>query len=143
MAQFTTQLTVVGNLTRDPELRYTQNGQPVVSFSVASTPRAFNKETKEYEDGEAVFTNCTLWGKPAEHFAASATKGSRVILTGSFKSRTYQDKEQNTKTATDLIVDEIGMSTTFSPYTKGGSLAQRHEAQDSGFFPDAGDDTPF
>ena len=140
MAQFTSQCTLVGNLTRDPELRYTQNGQAVASFSVASTPRAFNRETKEYEDGEPVFTNCTLWGKPAEHFTASASKGSRVILTGSFKSRTYQDKEQNTKTATDLIVDEIGVSTTFTAYTKGGSAAP---AQDDGFFPAAGDDTPF
>ncbi len=75
MAQFTTQLTIVGNLTRDPEVRYTQSGQAVASFSVASTPRSFNKDTKEYEDGEPIFTNCTLWGKPAENFAASAAKG--------------------------------------------------------------------
>jgi single-strand DNA-binding protein len=140
MAQFTTQLTIVGNLTRDPEVRYTQSGQAVASFSVASTPRSFNKDTKEYEDGEPIFTNCTLWGKPAENFAASATKGSRVILTGSFKSRTYQDAEGNAKKATDLIVDEVGMSTTFASYTKGGAAPA--PAQD-GFFPAAGDDTPF
>jgi|SRR5688572_11069280 single-strand DNA-binding protein len=142
MAQFTTQLTIVGNLTRDPEVRYTQSGQAVASFSVASTPRSFNKDTKEYEDGEPIFTNCTLWGKPAENFAASATKGSRVILTGSFKSRTYQDSEGNDKRATDLIVDEVGMSTTFSSYTKGGAASAPAPAQD-GFFPAAGDDTPF
>ena len=75
MAQLTTHVTIAGNLTRDPELRYTQAGQPVASFTVASTPRSYNKDTKQYEDGEAIFQNCTLWGKPAENLAAAANEG--------------------------------------------------------------------
>ena len=110
----TTQLTIAGNLTRDPELRYTQGGQPVASFSVATTPRSYNKETKEYVDGEAIFTNCTLWGKPAENLAASLTKGARVLVAGSLKSRTYQTREGETKTATELVVDEVGASLMFA-----------------------------
>lgn len=121
MANLTTHVTIAGNLTRDPELRYTQGGQPVASFSVATTPRSFNKDTKEYVDGEAIFTNCTLWGKPAENFAASAVKGTRVIAAGSLKSRTYQTTAGETKTATDLVVDEIGLSILFSVYAKTGA----------------------
>jgi single-strand DNA-binding protein len=131
MAQLTTQMTIAGNLTRDPELRYTQTGQAVASFSVASTPRSFNKETKEYEDGEAIFTNCTLWGKPAENFAASAVKGSRVIASGQLKTRMYLDKEQNPKTATDLVIDEIGMSVMFASYTKGGGVSKAAAAAET------------
>jgi single-strand DNA-binding protein len=114
MANLTTHVVIAGNLTRDPELRYTQAGQPVASFTVASTPRSYNKETKEFVDGEAIFQNCTLWGKPAENFAASATKGSRVIAAGQLKARTYQTREGETKTGIDLIVDEIGMSVMFA-----------------------------
>ncbi len=114
MAQLTTQITIAGNLTRDPELRYTQAGQAVASFSVATTPRSYNKETKEYVDGEAIFTNCTLWGKPAENLAASLSKGSRVVVAGTLKSRTYQTREGDTKTATELVVDEMGASLMFA-----------------------------
>lgn len=123
MANITTQMTVAGNLTRDPELRFTQSGQAVASFSIASTPRTYDKDKKEYVDGEAVFTNCVLWGKPAENFAESATKGSRVLASGSLKSRKWQDKEGNEKTSTELVVDELGMSVQFASYTKsqGGS----------------------
>lgn len=114
MAQLTTQITVAGNLTRDPELRFTQGGQAVASFSIATTPRTYNKDTKEYVDGEAIFTNCTLWGKPAENVAGSLTKGSRVIVAGSLKSRTYQTRDGETKTATELVVDDIGASLLFA-----------------------------
>lgn len=114
MAQLTTQMTVAGNLTRDPELRFTQGGQAVASFSIASTPRSYNRETKEYVDGEAIFTNCTIWGKPAENVAASLFKGSRVLVAGQLKSRTYEAKDGTTKTATELIVDDIGASLMFA-----------------------------
>src|SRR5688572_26659032 len=123
MASLVTQVSIAGNLTRDPELRYTQSGQPVASFTVAATPRSYDKDKKEYVDGEAIFQNCTLWGKPAENFAASATKGSRVIAAGQLKARTYQTREGETKTGIDLIVDEIGMSVMFATYTKGGVVA--------------------
>lgn len=146
MASLVTQVTIAGNLTRDPELRYTQAGQPVASFTIAATPRSYDKDKKEYVDGEAIFQNCTLWGKPAENFAASATKGSRVIAAGQLKSRTYEAKDgSGTKTAVDLIVDELGMSVMFSAYTKEGA-ALRGSAPDAGWdtgFPAAGDDTPF
>jgi single-strand DNA-binding protein len=123
VAQLTTQITIAGNLTRDPELRYTQGGQPVASFSVASTPRSYNRETREYTDGEAIFTNCTLWGKPAENLAASLVKGARVIVAGTLKSRTYQSREGESKTATELVVDEMGASLLFATVDvhRGGS----------------------
>ena len=141
MASLTTQVTVAGNLTRDPELRYTQAGQPVASFSIASTPRSYNKDTKEYVDGEPVFTNCTLWGKPAENLAASAAKGSRVIASGQFKSRKYQDREGNDKTSTELVIDEIGMSLQFAQYTKGG--AEKPPSSDDAWAQPQGDEVPF
>lgn len=125
MASLVTQITIAGNLTRDVEVRYTQAGQAVASFSVASTPRSYNKDTKEYEDGQPVFTNCTLWGKPAEHLAASATKGSRVIVAGQLKSRTYEAKDgSGMKTSTELVVDEMGMSTLFTSWTKDGDAGK-------------------
>jgi len=114
----TTHITIAGNLTRDPELRYTQGGQPVASFTVASTPRSYNKDTKQYEDGETIFQNCTLWGKPAENLAGVATKGARVIAAGQLKSRTYEARDGTTKTSTDLIADEVGLSIMFG--TPGG-----------------------
>jgi len=114
MASLTTHVTVAGNLTRDPEIRYTGGGQAVASFTIASTPRSYNRDTKEYQDGEAIFTNCTLWGKPAENLAASLHKGSRVIAAGALKSRTYQTKDDQTKTATELVVEEIGASLMFA-----------------------------
>lgn len=124
MARFTAQMTIAGNLTRDPEVRHTQSGQAVASFSVASTPQKYNKDTREWEDDEPVFTDCVLWGKPAENFAASARKGSRVLVTGSMKTRSYKDKEDNLRSKTELVVDEIGMSVTFTSYTKGGAASK-------------------
>lgn len=147
MASLTTQVTIAGNLTRDPELRFTQAGQPVASFTIAATPRTFNKETKEYQDGEAIFQNCTLWGKPAENFAASATKGSRVIAAGQLKARTYQTREGETKTGIDLIVDEIGMSVMFAQASmgRGASRPVADPASSQGDWNNATgqDDTPW
>lgn len=140
-----TSLTVAGNLTRDPELRYGKSGQAVASFSIASTPRSYDKEKKEYVDGEAIFTNCTLWGKPAENFAASATKGTRVIASGTLKSRTYTTKENVTKTATELIVDEVGLSVAFATVhaERAGRSAPKPPAEDGWNQGWSGDDTPF
>lgn len=146
MASLTTQMTVAGNLTRDPELRYTQTGQAVASFSIASTPRTYDKDKKEYVDGEAVFTNCVLWGKPAENLAASATKGSRVLASGSLKSRKWTDKENNEKTSTELVVDELGLSVQFASYTKeqAGSRPAGDPPADTGWATaSTGDDIPF
>lgn len=109
-----TTLTVVGNLTADPELRYTQNGLPVVNFTVASTPRTLNKQTNEWEDGEALFLRCSLWREAAEHVTASLTKGSRVIVVGRLKVRSYEDKEGVTRTSTEIDVEEIGPSLKYA-----------------------------
>jgi len=145
MAQLTVpQVTVAGNLTRDPELRFTQAGQPVASFSIASTPRVFNKDTKEYEDGTPVFTNCVLWGKPAENFANTASKGSRVIASGQLKTRNYEDKEGNPKSATELVIDEIGMSVAFTAYQKTSAPRSVNDSNDTpDFHTPTGDEVPW
>ena len=109
-----TVITVVGNLTADPELRYTQNGLPVANFTIASTPRTFDRQANEWNDGEALFLRASVWREFAEHVAGSLTKGSRVIATGRLKQRSYQDREGNTRTAIELEVDEIGPSLRYA-----------------------------
>ena len=107
-------LTVVGNLTADPELRYTQNGLAVANFTIASTPRTFDRQANEYKDGEATFLRASVWREFAEHVAGSLTKGMRVIATGRLKQRGYQDREGNQRTAMELEVDEIGPSLRYA-----------------------------
>lgn len=109
-----TVITVVGNLTADPELRYTQNGLPVANFTIASTPRTFDRQANGWKDGEALFLRASVWREFAEHVAGSLTKGSRVIATGWLKQRSYQDREGQTRTAIELEVDEIGPSLRFA-----------------------------
>ena len=101
---------VVGNLTADPELRYTQNGIPVANFTIASTPRHYDKTANEWKDGETVFLRASVWREFAEHVAGSLTKGTRVVATGALKQRTYQTREGENRTAVELDVDEIGPS---------------------------------
>lgn len=110
-------ITVVGNLTADPELRYTQNGLPVANFTIASTPRTFDRQANEWKDGEALFLRSSIWREAAEHVAGSLTKGSRVIATGILKQRSYQDREGNNRTAIELEVDEIGPSLKYATAT--------------------------
>src|SRR6185312_7443094 len=88
-------MTVCGNLTADPELRYTQNGLQVANFTVAQTPRTFDKAKNAWVDGEAIFLRCSVWREYAEHVTASLTKGMRVIATGRYKQRAYEDREGN------------------------------------------------
>lgn len=107
-------ITVVGNLTADPELRYTQNGLPVANFTIASTPREYDKTTREYKDGDALFLRASVWREFAEHVAGSLTKGSRVIASGRLKQRSYQDREGQTRTSIELEVDEIGPSLRYA-----------------------------
>lgn len=109
-----TTLTVVGNLTSDPELRYTQNGLAVANFTIASTPRTFDKAKGEYVDGESLFLRASVWREVAEHVAGSLTKGSRVIATGRLKQRSYDDRDGNKRTAIELEVDEIGPSLRYA-----------------------------
>jgi single-strand DNA-binding protein len=107
-------ITVVGNLTADPELRYTQNGLPVANFTIASTPRNYDRQTNEWKDGEALFLRASVWREFAEHVAGSLTKGSRVIATGRLKQRSYETKEGEKRTSMELEVDEIGPSLRYA-----------------------------
>lgn len=107
-------ITVVGNLTGDPELRYTQNGLPVANFTIASTPRSFDRQANEFKDGEPLFLRASVWREFAEHVAGSLTKGSRVIASGRLTQRSYQDRDGNQRTAIELEVDEIGPSLRYA-----------------------------
>ena len=118
-------ITVVGNLTADPELRYTQNGLAVANFTIASTPRTFDRQANDWKDGEALFLRASCWREFAEHVASSLTKGSRVVATGRLKQRSYETKEGEKRTAIELEVDEIGPSLRYATAqvtrTSGGS----------------------
>ena len=107
-------ITVVGNLTSDPELRYTQNGLAVANFTIASTPRNFDRASNDWKDGEALFLRASVWREFAEHVAGSLTKGSRVIATGRLKQRSYETKEGEKRTSIELEVDEIGPSLRYA-----------------------------
>jgi single-strand DNA-binding protein len=107
-------ITVVGNLTSDPELRYTQNGLAVANFTIASTPRTFDRASGEWKDGEALFLRASVWRDFAEHVAGSLTKGSRVIASGRLKQRSYETKEGEKRTTIELEIDEIGPSLRYA-----------------------------
>ncbi|MFJ2535878.1 single-stranded DNA-binding protein [Microbacterium maritypicum] len=152
-----TVITVVGNLTADPELRYTQNGLPVANFTIASTPRSL--KDGEWKDGDALFLRASVWREFAEHVAGSMAKGMRVIAQGRLRQRSYQDRDGNQRTAIELEVDEIGPSlryataqVTRSARTDGQAPAATAPAQEQQWAdsePPAdggwayGDDTPF
>ena len=105
-----TAITLVGNLTADPELRFTQAGVAVAGFTVASTPRIFDRTSGEWKDGDALFLRCTLWRQPAENVAETLTKGARVIVTGRLKQRSYETREGDKRTVIEVDVEEIGPS---------------------------------
>lgn len=107
-------ITVVGNLTADPELRYTQNGLAVANFTIASTPRTFDRQANDWKDGDPLFLRASCWREFAEHVAGSLTKGSRVIASGRLKQRSYDDRDGNKRTAIELEVDEIGPSLRYA-----------------------------
>jgi single-strand DNA-binding protein len=103
-----TTITLVGNLTADPELRFTPSGAAVANFTVASTPRTFDRQTNEWKDGDAMFLNCAVWRQAAENVAESLQKGMRVIVQGRLKSRSYETREGERRTVFEIDVDEIG-----------------------------------
>ncbi|MDI2130451.1 single-stranded DNA-binding protein [Yinghuangia seranimata] len=109
-----TVITVVGNLTADPELRFTPSGAAVANFTVASTPRTFDRQTNEWKDGEALFLRCSIWRQAAENVAESLQKGMQVIVQGRLKQRSYETKEGEKRTTYELEVDEIGPSLKFA-----------------------------
>ena len=108
MANETT-ITVIGNLTNDPELRFTPGGDALANFTIASTPRTFDRNSNEWKDGETLFLRASVWRESAEHAAESLTKGTRVIASGRLKSRSY-DKDGEKRTVIEFEVDEIGPS---------------------------------
>ncbi len=107
-------ITIVGNLTADPELRYTQSGAPVASFTIASTPRTFDRQANEWKDGEALFLRCSAWRELAENVAGSLTKGMRVVAQGRLQQRSYQDREGNSRSSIELTVEEVGPSLRYA-----------------------------
>ena len=109
-----TVMTVIGNLTADPELRFTASGAAVANFTVASTPRTFDRASGEWKDGEALFLRCNIWREAAENVAESLTRGSRVIVTGRLKQRTFETREGEKRTVVEVEVDEIGPSLKYA-----------------------------
>jgi single-strand DNA-binding protein len=109
-----TVITVIGNLTADPELRFTPSGAAVANFTVASTPRMFDRQTNEWKDGEALFLRCNIWREAAENVAESLTRGSRVIVSGRLKQRSFETREGEKRTVVELEVDEIGPSLRYA-----------------------------
>lgn len=100
--------TIVGNLTADPELRFTANGDAVANFTIASTPQKYNRETEKFEDGDTTFVNCSVWKDFAENVADTLTKGMRVVAQGALKTRTYENKDGETRLSVDLDVNAVG-----------------------------------
>ena len=117
MAQGDTPITLVGNIASDVELRFTPSGSPVANFRVASTPRTYNKQTSQWEDGEAMFLTCNVWRQAAENASQSLAKGMRVIVQGRLKARTFQNREGENRTVFEIDVDEVGPSLTFATAT--------------------------
>jgi single-strand DNA-binding protein len=107
-------ITVVGNLTADPELRFTPSGAAVANFTVASTPRIYDRQSGEWKDGEALFLRCSIWREAAENVAESLTRGARVIVSGRLKQRSFETKEGEKRTVMELEVDEIGPSLKYA-----------------------------
>jgi single-strand DNA-binding protein len=109
-----TVITVVGNLTADPELRFTPSGAAVASFTVASTPRTFDKNSNEWKDGEALFLRCSIWRQAAENVAESLTRGMRVIVQGRLQQRSFETREGEKRTVIEMQVDEVGPSLRYA-----------------------------
>src|SRR5258707_13202862 len=114
MAAGDTTITVIGNLTDDPELRFTPSGAAVAKFRVASTPRFLDRQTNEWKDGEPLFLMCNVWRQAAENVAESLQRGARVIVSGRLRQRTYETREGEKRTVMELEVDEIGPSLRYA-----------------------------
>lgn len=142
-----TTLTVVGNLTADPELRFTPAGAAVANFTIASTPRHFDKASGEFKDGEALFLRANVWREQAENVAESLVRGSKVIATGKLKSRSFETREGEKRTVMEIEVEEIGPSlrnatAKVNKASRSGASAPQQPAQ-AGWGNDAGDEPPF
>ena len=121
-----TVITVIGNLTSDPELRWTPSGAAVANFTIASTPRTLDRQTQEWKDGEALFLRCNVWRQAAENVAESLIRGSRVVAQGRLKQRSFETKEGEKRTVVELEVDEIGPSLRYATATV-AKVARSHD----------------
>lgn len=124
---------ITGNLVDDPSLRFAPSGGAVANFTIASTPRAFDKQSNEWKDGDTMFLNCSVWRQAAENVSDTLTKGMRVIVQGRLKSRSYDDREGNKRTVFEVEVDEVGPSLRYATAvvtraTGGGEPAPRQPA---------------
>ena len=129
-----TKLTIIGNLVADPEIRYTPGGDAVSNFTVASTPRLFNRQTSQYEDGNPLFMDCTVWRQQAENLVESATRGTRLVVTGRLVTSTWETREGDKRSKLKLEVDEIGLSVRYASAT-----SNRAQRGSSGFKPPGND----
>lgn len=160
MAQGDTPITIVGNIVADPELRYTPSGAAIANFRVASTPRRFDSQSNQWVDGEALFLACNIWKQAAENVANSLTKGSRVIVQGRLKQRSYETREGEKRTVYEVEVDEVGPSlkyataqVTKTPHHVAGQGGMQNRQQSGGWnnqqpqqgggFDPSGDTPPF
>ena len=134
-----TPITVVGNLTADPELRFTPSGAAVANFTVASTPRTFDRQSNEWKDGEALFLNCSVWRQAAENAAESLQRGMRVVVSGRLKARSYETREGEKRTVFEIDVDEIGPSLKYAT-AKVTKTSRSGGGQGGGGFSGGGDD---
>ena len=131
MAAGDTNITLIGNLTDDPELRFTPSGYAVANFTVASTPRNYDRTTNTWKDGDTLYLRCSIWREAAESVAESLTKGTRVMVTGRLKQRSYETKEGEKRTVFEVEVDEVGPSLRSA--TAKVTRAQRAAGANSGF----------
>jgi single-strand DNA-binding protein len=129
-----TVITVVGNLTADPELRFTPSGAAVASFTVASTPRTFDKQSQEWRDGDALFLRCSAWRQMAENVTEGLRKGDRVVVVGRLKQRSFDDKDGNRRTVIELDADEVAASAKFATVTAQRASRSSRDAGTSGGF---------
>jgi len=141
VSQGDTPITIVGNIVADPELRFTPSGAAVANFRIASTPRTFNKQTNQWEDGEGLFLTCNVWRQAAENVAESLSKGMRVIVNGRLRQRSYETREGEKRTVYEVEVDEVGPSLKYA--TAKVTRTQRDGGQQGGQRPQQQQDDPW
>jgi len=127
-----TRVTIVGNLTADPDLRFTSSGAAVANFTVASTPRVFDRAAGEWKDGDSLFLRCSIWWQPAEHVAASLTKGARVVVEGVLRQRSFESKEGEKRTVVELDVEEIGASLRYATVKINRNTSDHNDSRGNG-----------
>lgn len=140
-----TTITIVGNLTDDPKLTFTQSGAAVASFTIASSARTYNKQVEQWQDGEVLFMRCSAWRDLGEHAAESLTRGTRVIASGRLRMRTYETSDGDKRTVTEMTVDEIGPSLRFATAKpqKAARTGSNGHANGAPADPWANDEPPF